>query len=101
MICLVLTGGVFEDRKAQIDLDQLFAELQHTACDADRQKLVCSALRSGVDMSEVREMLDYLEACASGSCATREIARSHPTKVQTHLNGNWATFLVTLFGRYR
>jgi hypothetical protein len=48
-----------------MNLEQLFDELKGEKSLANRQDLVISALKNGVDVRAIEEMLDYLECCAN------------------------------------
>lgn len=89
MTTLVVTDPIDE---AQMDIDQLFAELQRTSGDFERQLLVNNALRSGVNLDQIREMLDYLDACGSQCHCTREDVGSKTVPVRKRRKWGWASF---------
>ena len=78
--------------EAQMDIDQLFAELRRASNDSERQMLVNNALRAGVDLEQLREMLDYVEACGSKYCCTRKDLGSKSPKFANHQKWSWAAF---------
>ena len=96
MICLGSTIGVDWEHTA---MDEIFSDLQSATSAAERQKIVTRALSSGVDQSQLREMLDYLESF--GEALTRELPTSNAKKATTQPKGSWATFLSGLIYRYR
>lgn len=99
MTLLVVIDPVGE---ARMDIDQIFAELQRAANDSERQMLVSNALRSGVEIGHIREMLDYLEFCASECCSTHEVLKQEISKPEipkpksaqdnNHRKWNWASY---------
>ena len=90
-----------KDGVAQVDLDQLFAELQRVDCNADRQKLVFKALQCGVDQGHIREMLDHLECCRPEVPRIKTTNCSNSVKVEINHKWNWGSFFYTLICRYR
>ena len=89
MTTLVVTDPIDED---QMDIDQLFAELQRASDDSERQLLVNNALRSGVNLDQIREMLDYIDACGSQCRCTRKDVGSKSVPVRNRRKWGWASF---------
>ena len=96
MICL---SSIIGFNGEQADLDELFAHLQQAVSVAERQEIVCRALRSGVDQNELREMLDYLEAFGNHSRSAREISGPKRKEISRNHRGSWAAFLCGLIYR--
>ena len=89
MTTLVVTDPIDE---AQMDIDQLFADLQRTSGDSERQLLINNALRSGVNLDQIREMLDYIDACGSQCHCTREDVGSKTVPIRKRRKWGWASF---------
>ena len=89
MTTLVVMDPIDE---AQMDIDQLFGELQRTSGDSERQLLINNALRSGVNLDQIREMLDYIDACGSQCPCTREDVGSKTIPIRKRRKWGWASF---------
>ena len=53
--------------------DQLFEELRSATSVEKRQSIVENGLKSGISPTEVTEMLDYIEYCASVKQTTKSV----------------------------
>ena len=78
--------------ETQMDSDLLFAELQRAANDSERQALVNNALRSGVELRQLREMLDEIEACGRQCCCSRQDPGSRSPKIGIDRKRSWVSF---------
>ncbi len=81
-------------------MDQLFADLQKSESPTQRQELVSRALAEGINLNEIREMLDYLESFSNAS-GSRELPNSRKTARRCRNIGSWTSFFSALIYRYR